>query len=125
MIDPLTRTVMNIIRQFGGTATMVVKTGEDTYDPETSTTIPGETQLPIKMVAQDYIQKTNGLMTQTGGLIQTGDKQFFIQADAGVPPPRPGVDAILFEGRKWTVLTLKDYNPSGSKSYCYEVYARV
>lgn len=124
MLDPLTRTVMNIIRQFGGPATLIVKTGEDTYDFETSTAVPLEVQYPIKMVAQDYIQKTNGLMTQSGTLIQTGDKQFFIQSD-GVPAPRPGVDSIMFEGRRWTVLTLKDYNPSGVKSYCYEVYARI
>jgi hypothetical protein len=114
---------MNIIRQFGGSATLTVVTGE-VYDVETSTVVTTETQYPIKMVAQDYIQKSNGLYAQNGTLLQTGDKQFFIQSE-GVPVPRPGTDSIIFEGRKWTVLTVKDYNPSGVKSYCYEIYARV
>jgi len=125
MVDPLTRAVMNIIRQFGGPAYLIV-TGDSVYDPATSTMVQTETQVPIKMVAQDFIQKQNGFMAHNGTLLQTGDKQFFIQSDVdNVPVPRPGIDSILFEGKKWTIKTLKDYNPSGSKSYCYECYARI
>lgn len=125
MMDPLIRGVLNMMRQFGGMATLVVDNGEGTYDPETSTTIPSITSYPVRVIAQDYIQKTSGITTAAGGLVQTGDKQFFIQVDDGVPLPRAGVDYIVFQGHKWTAIAIKDYNPSGSKSYLYEVYARM
>lgn len=125
MVDPLIRTVLNMMSRYGGSAVLVVDNGEGTYDPETSTTTSAETEYQIRVLAQDYIQKTNGITTQLGGLVQTGDKQFFIQPADGMPMPRPGSDAIIFEGRKWTVTTIKDYNPSGTKTYVYEVYARA
>jgi hypothetical protein len=124
MLDPLVRSVLTMMARYGGDATMVVVNGEGTYDPETSTTTSNEKEYPIRVLAQDYIQKSNGLMAQAGGLIQTGDKQFFILPKDGMPAPRPEVDYVIFEGRKWTVKTLKDYNPSGTKSYLYEVFAR-
>lgn len=124
MLDPLVRTVLTMMSRWGGDATLVVDSGDATYDPETSTTTLSVTDYLIRIIAQDYIQKTSGIMSQTGGLVQTGDKQFFIQPQEGVPAPRVGVDSIIFEGKKWTPITLKDYNPSGTKSYLYEVYAR-
>jgi hypothetical protein len=113
-----------MMSRYGGDATLVVDSGDGEYDPATSTTTPNVTEYRIRILAQDYIQKTSGIMSQTGGLVQTGDKQFFIQPDDAVPAPRVGVDYIIFEGKKWMPITLKDYNPSGVKSYLYEVYAR-
>lgn len=124
MLDPLVRTVLNLISRYGGDATLVVDSGGSTYDPETSSTTPSVTEYPIRLIAQDYIQKASGITTKSGGLIQTGDKQFWILPQDGVPPPRPDVDYIIFEGVKWTAKTLKDFNPSGTMSYVYEVYAR-
>lgn len=123
MLDPLVRGVLNMMRQFGGMATLVVD-GEAEYNYETSKVEKTTQEYQVRVIAQDYIQKTSGIATQAGGLVQTGDKQFFIVPDETVPAPRPGVDSIIFGGRKWTALTFKDYNPSGSKSYLYEVYAR-
>lgn len=125
MVDPLIRTVVNMMSRFGGMATLVVDNGEETYDPVTSKTTPAITEYRIKALAQDYIQKTSGITTAAGGLVQTGDKQFFIQPEDDIPAPRVGVDYIIFEGRKWTAIAFKDYNPSGTKSYLYEVYARA
>jgi hypothetical protein len=125
MLDPLIRGVVNMMSRYGGLAMLVVDSGESTYDPETSTTTPNVTEYSIRVLAQDYIQNASGLTSQTGGLVQTGDKQFFIQPEEGTPAPRPGTDYIIFEGRKWTAISIKDYNPSGMKSYLYEVYARA
>lgn len=125
MLDPLIRSVVMMMNRFGGQATLLVSTGEETYDPETSTTTSAETPYQVRIIAQDYIQKTNGFIAQVGGMVQTGDKQFFIQPDDLIPMPRPGVDTIIFEGRKWNINTIKDYNPSGTKSYMYEVFARL
>jgi len=125
MIDPLIRTVLTMMSRYGGDARLVVDTGESTYDPETSKTTSAIKEYNIRVLAQDYIQKTSGITTQLGTLVKTGDKQFFIQPDEDVPMPRPGVDFIVFEGKQWTVTTIKDYNPSGAKSYVYEVYARL
>jgi hypothetical protein len=104
---------------------LVVDAGEGTYDPATSTTTPSTTEYVIRLLAQDYIQRAGGIATAIGGLVMTGDKQFWIKPEDGVPLPRPGVDFIIYEGKRWTVTTVKDMNPSGGKSYVYEVYARL
>lgn len=124
MNDPLIRTVLTMMSRYGGDATLVVDSGDGIYDPATSTTTPNIKEYPLRILAQDYIQKTNGIVSETGKLIQTGDKQFFIQPDDTVPVPRVGVDYIIFQGKRWMPVTLKDYNPSGTKSYLYEVFAR-
>lgn len=125
MIDPLVRTVLIMITRYGGKATLVVDTGESTYDPETSSTTSSVKEYPIRVLASDYIEKGSGITTQTGKLVKTGDKQFFILPEPGKPAPRAEIDSIIFEGRKWTPISFKDYNPSGTKSYLYEVYARL
>jgi hypothetical protein len=124
MLDPLTNTVLNLMKRFGGDATLVVDSGDTTYDPETSTTVPSVKKYPVRVLTQDYIQKGSGLVAQAGGLIQTGDKQIFIRADDGIPAPRPEVDYLLVQGVRWGVKVLKDHNPSGTKSYLFEVFAR-
>jgi hypothetical protein len=123
ILDPLIRTTLQLINRFGGPATAVVDNGDTSYDPATSSTGTAESQYPIRLLAQDYIQKASGISAQAGGLIQTGDKQFFILPN-GAPKLRPEVDYILFEGFRWTVKVFKDHNPSGAKSYMYEVFAR-
>lgn len=124
MSDPLIRTVLNMMARFGGNATLVVDSGGSTYDPATSTTTPNVVEYQIRLLAQDYIQKTYGITSERGGLVQTGDKQFFIQPQDGVPKPKVGVDFIMYDGARWTPITFKDYNPSGTKSYLYEIFAR-
>lgn len=124
MLDPLVRTVMNLMARFGGDATLLVDTGESTYDPETSTTTAATQEYTVRVIAEDYIQKGSGLSSKTQGLIETGDKRIFIKPDENVPAPRVGVDCIVFQGHKWVIHTLKEYNPSGTNVYLYEVYAR-
>ena len=124
MLDPLANAVLSMMGKFGGDATLVVDTGDSTYDPTTSTTTPSVQQYPIRLIAEDYIQKSFGISSQIGGLVQTGDKQMFIQPVAGMPVPRPGVDFILLNGQKWGVSVVKAYNPSGVNAYLYEVFAR-
>jgi len=125
MVDPLIRTVVSMMSRFGGDATLVVDSGEASYDPATSTTTSATTEYPVRIIAQDYIQKSLGLLTKVGTTIQTGDKWIFVQPDDDTPLPRAEVDYILFEGRRWTVKVVKDHNPSGTKSYLYEIYARA
>jgi hypothetical protein len=125
MVDPLIRTVYSMMARFGGDATLVVDSGESTYDPETSTTISSVTEYPVRIIAQDYIQKSLGLLTKAGTTIQTGDKWIFVQPSEDSPLPRAEVDCLLFEGKKWVVKVVKDHNPSGTKSYLYEIYARA
>lgn len=123
ILNPLIRTTLQLINRFGGPASVFVDSGDATYDPATSSTTESVREYRVKLVAQDYIQKGSGIATQAGGLIQTGDKQFFILSD-GVPKLRPEVDYIMFDGVKWGVKVFKDHNPSGTKSYMYEVFGR-
>jgi len=125
MVDPLIRTVVMMMGRFGGDATLVVESGEATYDPETSTTTSSTTEYPVRIIAQDYIQRSLGLLTKAGTAIQTGDKWIFVQPSDNTPLPRAEVDYLLFEGKRWSVKVVKDHNPSGTKSYLYEIYARA
>lgn len=123
--NTLLRTVGQMMQRFGGDATLVVDSGDSTYDPETSTTVSSVKSYPIRVLAFDYIQRLSGMTVQDGTLIKTGDKQVFIKPDSKVPTPRIGVDKITFEGRNWTVLALKAHNPSGTMPYVYEAYVRA
>jgi hypothetical protein len=125
MVDPLISTVVLMMSRFGGDATLVVDTGEGTYDPETSTSTPSVTEYPVRVIAQDYIQKSLGMLARDGTTVQTGDKWIFIQPADDTPLPRAEVDYIMFEGKRWNVKVVKDHNPSGAKSYLYEIYARA
>lgn len=125
MLNPLHRTVANMMARFGGDAKLTISTGESTYDPATSSAALTVKQYCIRVIAEDYIQRASGITTSNGGLVKTGDKRFYVLAKPNTPMPRPEIDSILFGKDKWTVLTLKDCNPSGTDSYLYEVYARL
>jgi hypothetical protein len=80
MLDPVARTVVNLMARFGGDAKLVVDKGDSTYDPATSTTVSSVKEYTVRVIASDFIQKTAGVTTKDGSLIQTGDKQFFLKA---------------------------------------------
>jgi len=123
-LDPVVRTVMSLMARWGGNATLVTDTGGGTYDPTTSSTIPTVKQYTVRVIAEDYIQKGGGVSSEITDMIQNGYKRIFIKPEIGVPAPRVAVDYLLFQGAKWNIHSLKEYNPSGANVYLYEVYAR-
>lgn len=118
------RSIAVQMAQKGGDAILTVRSGESTYNPETSSVTTSEKSYVVRVLAFDYIQKGSGITSEDGTLIKTGDKQFLIKPDPTVPVPDKSTSFITFQGRKWRIVAVKEYNPSGSKPYLYEVYAR-
>lgn len=123
-IDPVARTVMNLMRTRGGAATIVIPDGEPTYNPETSTVIATETYYPVRVLVFDYIQKTQGATVQGSTLIQTGDKQMFVQPTDDLPEPKARTSRVVFKGVNYDVITVKALDPSGTNVLLYELFIR-
>lgn len=122
ILDPIARTVMNMMRVRGGTSYLQVKV-PPVYDPATSTTTSGIEEYEVRTIVFDYLPKFSGEITTDGTMIKAGDKQVFMNP-ANIPKPKRG-DVVLLSGTKWTVVTVKDHNPSGSNSYLYELFVRT
>lgn len=122
-LDPIIRTVFNIMRQFGGTSTLIVNAG-DSYNYETSETTPTLVEYEVQTIAFDYLQKKDGIGTESNTIVQRGDKQMFIRPKDGVPFPDPRADTITYKGEKFNIVTVKDINPSGNLSVLWEAYLR-
>lgn len=123
ILDPIARTVLNLMKTKGGISYLQIKTAS-VYDPATSTTLPGTLEeFETRTIALDYYPKFAGETTTDGTLIKAGDKQIFMHP-AGVPKPKRG-DVVLHAGQKFTIVTVKDFNPSGANSYLYEIFARL
>lgn len=122
-LDPIARTVMNMMRVRGGTSYLQVKV-VPVYDPATSTASAGGVEeYEVRTIVFDYLPKFSGETTADGTMIKAGDKQVFMNP-ANIPKPKRG-DVVLLSGTKWTVVTVKDHNPSGSNSYLYELFVRL
>jgi hypothetical protein len=111
-----------MMRRFGGDGTMVTLTG-GTYNSETSTMEPTVTTYDIRAMIFDYVPKQDGVGQENRTLIRNGDKQLLVKTSEEHPAPMPN-DKITFGGVTYSVVVVKDLNPSGSQSIYYEVYLR-
>lgn len=124
-LDPIIRTISNMMSRFGGTSTLTVTTSESSYDYDTSTSEEVVTDYPVQSIAFDYIQKKDGIGSGEGNtLIRSGDKQIFIKPYPSLPLPNPRTDNVTYKGTVYTIVTVKDYNPSGVQSVLYELFIR-
>lgn len=131
MIDAFDEVVANMMQDFGTTAYVVVVTQEE-YDPDTSENIVLTTNYKVKAMFFDYIDKTSGARTEKNSLIQTGDKQVFIQPphkmDAGVPLPhlQAGKDHLKIGTKIYSIVAVKEYNTQLNKtgSILFELFVR-
>lgn len=122
-LNPIVRTVSNMILRYGGECTVIVPT-EGAYNYETSSVDIIETPYIVKMIAFDYLQRLAGTGAESNSLIRNGDKQIFMMLAAGQPLPNPVTDSVVYKGIKHNIITVKDINPSGLKSYILEVFCR-
>jgi len=118
MIDPVVRTVANLIKLRGGPLKMSIAT-TGVYNPDTST---------VDNVVVDYTVQALVLDAKEslamGSLVKAGDKQVFIKPDPVNPKPEQGTTELTISGEVFKVYLVKPLNPSDSKVIYYEVYAR-
>lgn len=119
MIDPIARTIANLIRMRGGVATLVVKTA-GVYDPATSKSITTEDSYDIKHItfnAKDSISPNS--------LIRSGDRQMFVQAEDSFPAPEAATGTVILNGQTFKIISANPLNPSGVKALMYELILRT
>lgn len=131
IIPQFDRTVANMMRSFGTSAQLRIAISE-AYDPETSENIVEYHDYPVNAMFFDYLKKNEGLGTDGKTLIQSGDKQVFVQppqkTETGIPLPvaSPNKWFLVLGEKTYKVITLKQHNPSMTNSGCilYELYVR-
>lgn len=131
MIEGFDNLVNDMMAEFGTTAYVLVTTKEE-YDPETSENKVEVVPYKVKAIFFDYIDKTAGVGTEKNSLIQTGDKQVFIQpphkTQTGIPLPHiaPNRDKLKVGEKEYKIVTIKQHNTSMTRSGCvmYEAYIR-
>lgn len=132
MIEGFDNLVNDMMAEFGTVAYVLVTTKEE-YDPETSENKVTVVPYKVKAMFFDYIDKSAGVGTEKNSLVQTGDKQVFIQpphkTQAGIPLPhlQPNKDRLKVGDAIYKIVAAKEFNTTLSRSGCvlYEVFVRV
>lgn len=122
--------VAEFMQEFGFTATYLQPDGTSTYDPATGTNSVNYLRIPVKAVQMDLNLRSNGTTVANNTLIQSGDKQLYIQppnkTDAILLPleVNPSSDKVEINGVVWRILTFKEITPSASDQILIELYIR-
>lgn len=119
MIDPIVRTIANLMRMRGGVATLVVKTA-GVYDPATSKSVTIEDKYQITHItfnAKDSISPNS--------LIRTGDRQMFVKATGLFPAPEAATGTVILAGQTFKIVSANPLNPSGVSALMYELILRT
>ncbi len=131
MIDLFDSTVADMMNSLGTRATFKIAVSEE-YDTTTSTNIVNYREIPVKAMFFDYLDKKYGLGTEGKTLIQSGDKQVYVQppqkVKGGLPLPHldPNKDFFVHNGKTYRIVFLKQHNPSMTDAGCVmiELYIR-
>lgn len=123
ILDPVYRTVLQMMAARGGDGTLIAK-GIPEYDPTTSSATSTDINYPVRVLVFDYIQKQAGLATENNSLIRTGDKQVFIKPYEGLPSPTAKDFTLVLKEVPYSVITVKEVNPSNANVYLYELFVR-
>lgn len=118
-----------IIAREGQTATLTQYPRDDelTYDPMTGDNTGGTTTTcSVKGIVLDYGLISNGMMSKAGTQITIDDKQCYlspydVNGNTFPKPLRPNDVLTFADGRTFSVLAIKVYNPSGSNEIMYDI----
>lgn len=118
MLDPIARTIANLIRTRGGEFTMTNRTS-GAYNPATSSVSTVVETFTVRGIVFEARESTSA-----NSLIRVGDKQVFIKADPQVPAPDAATGELVYKGKPHRIVWLKELNPSGSLPLMYELFIR-
>lgn len=91
------------------------------YDPNQGKSIGLETAYQCKVILLDYPVLNSG---SSGNVIQKNDKQILVDATNFNFTPQASVSKIIVNGDKWDIVSLKEYNPTGSRRLVFDIQAR-
>lgn len=111
----------------------VIRQEDSTYDPATGTAVDVTTEFKCRGMLFDLTLQSNGTTTSKNSLITAGDKQLFIE-----PPDqdgwyqenefdalKPERDQVLIGNDLYSIITVKQINPSTNCSVLYDCYIRA
>lgn len=127
MFEEFDSTVLEFMREFGGDA-IYTKQGESEYDTLTGTVTAISKNIPVRGILLDYPSHTYGRTVVPGTEIIAGDKQFLMlppQKDSGFPLVIETVnDRVKIGNTQYSVVVMKEINPTGSDTILYELMLR-
>lgn len=123
------KAAFELVTEFGGPGTYVKTTLGD-YDPTTATSPSATVEIPILIALLDLTRPNNGFGTKPGtNEIIQADKEAYV-----VPPTKRGNptllpldvvnDTIVVNDVSYSIVTMKEVNPSGSDPIVYIFYLR-
>ncbi len=121
--DGILASVTRMIARYGGPG-QFIHNAVGVYDPSVGTATATQTAYPVSLVAFDFLQKKDGDAGQGNTLIRSGDKEIYMTSNVLLPRPVPKADSIIYTGRKYSIVTVKELNPSGLVSIVYQLFIR-
>lgn len=95
------------------------------YDPNTSENVVTESRFTMQAIPFDYINKFQGVSTQSDTLIKTGDKQVYLKPTPLVISIDPNADRLQIGSTIYKIVTVKECNPTLTNPLYYELFVRV
>lgn len=129
-LNDFDQTVALFMRDFGGTASLLIQ-GNKVRNVETGTIDFEYVSYDVKAILLDLTLQSNGMTTINGTLIESGDKRAFIQPrnksdpTLTMPVVRPNKDKFAMGGKVYTIITLKETDPSTTNNVMLELYLRA
>ena len=125
MLSNMYYMIHRILQREGANVSLVQQGSGGTYNPATgeySVSTPVTTT--VKAAFIDYSNVTNGLTTHMNTIVESGDKQAYIDGHTLPSKISPAGDTIIVGTTVWRVMSVREYNLSGSFSILYDLLLR-
>lgn len=103
---------------------LIENPGTAEYDPSTGTLTATSTQTTSYGILMDLTLQSNGASLKYGTMVQQGDKELYLQPPATTTPVVQGQTKITVAGVVWSIVTMKEVNPTGVRPILYTLYVR-
>lgn len=125
MQQNLLRMVRSILAREGVDATLVQPSTTGVYNPATGAYTPATPATnTIRVALVDFGNITNGLTTHNGTLIEAGDKQAYADGHSLTTKISPTGDTLTIGTTTWRIMSVREYNVTGSYSILYDLLLR-
>lgn len=121
--------VVGMMEDFGVVSKLLIQ-GDAALNADTGEYLPSETSYDVNTIYMDFTLARFGTQTAEGTLIQTGDKQCYMQPLnksnplLAMPNVQPNRDRISVGGRVYKIANLKMINPTMSDAIVYEMHLK-
>lgn len=121
--------VVGMMEDFGIVSQLLIQ-GDGVFNPATQEYVAAITSYDVNTIFMDFTLARFGTQTAEGTLIQTGDKQCYMQPLnkrnplLTMPTVQPNKDQISVGGRVYKIANLKMINPTMTDAIVYEMHLK-